>query len=204
MTIFYVYAYIRHTNSQTGAIGTPYYIGKGCKQRAHQKHKTVSVPKDKSKIIFLETNLSEIGAFALERRLIRWWGRKDLNSGILHNRTDGGEGGHGRKHSIESIKKMQKPKSESHKLKMKKPKSDLAIFNMSNAQKGVKKKESTLQNRRKEFSFIGIDGAIVKTNNLHKFCIENNLYYSCMVSLSKGTYCKTEYKGWKQLKLSVV
>lgn len=112
MNIYYIYAYI---NKNTGL---PYYIGKGKNYRAYNnKSHYVSVPKDKSKIIFMETNLTEIGALALERRYIRWYGRKDIGTGILLNKTDGGNSGPGvPKGSIPHNK--GKPRSEQQKQKM--------------------------------------------------------------------------------------
>ena len=82
---YYTYAYLREDK-------TPYYIGKGQGKRIYSKQKHIKPPKDKSRIIYLKQNLTEEEAFKHEIYMIDVFGRKDLGTGILHNRTDGGEG----------------------------------------------------------------------------------------------------------------
>jgi hypothetical protein len=86
---FYTYAYLREDK-------TPYYIGKGCGKRIYSKKgRPCGTPKDASRIIFLKQNLTEREAFEHEAYMIAVFGRKDLGTGILHNRTNGGEGSSG-------------------------------------------------------------------------------------------------------------
>jgi len=102
---FYTYAYLREDK-------TPYYIGKGKGNRIYFKGRgEIKIPKDKSRIIFLKQNLTEEEAFKHEIYMIAVFGRKDLGTGILRNKTNGGDGMGGLVHTDETRKKM----SESHK-----------------------------------------------------------------------------------------
>ncbi len=96
---YYTYAYLREDK-------TPYYIGKGKEDRIYSKQKNIKPPKDKSRIIFLKKNLTEEEAFKHEIYMIDVFGRKDLGTGILHNRTDGGEGSSGCIPSEETKRKL--------------------------------------------------------------------------------------------------
>ena len=133
MNRFYVYAYIRCKDSETAKSGTPYYIGKGTNRRMFEKH-SVGIPADKKNIIILFDNLLEIGAFTLERNLIKWFGRKDQHTGILHNRTDGGDGASGR-----IVSNKQKLKS-------------------SIANRGQKRTQQTRMNIKEALAMVALSG----------------------------------------------
>jgi hypothetical protein len=90
---YYTYAYLREDR-------TPYYIGKGKGGRVYSnKGRTAFPPKDKSRILILKQNITEEEAFKHEIYMIAMFGRKDVETGILYNKTDGGEGVSGYVHT---------------------------------------------------------------------------------------------------------
>lgn len=135
-TGFYVYIYLRED-------GTPYYVGKGKNDRAWIKHSNeTKPPKDKSRIIVTHDGLTELWALAQERWFIRWYGRKDNGTGILRNKTDGGEGATG------CIALKGVPKTEIHRNNISKSKKGKKYPKISTAKKGVKQTPESNAKRR--------------------------------------------------------
>ena len=102
---YYVYEYLRTDN-------TPYYIGKGRKNRAFTKQgHTVPLP-PKDRIRFIAENLTDQAARDLEIELISKYGRKDIGTGILRNMTAGGDGSSGRVATNEQRKKLREARAK--------------------------------------------------------------------------------------------
>jgi hypothetical protein len=145
--IYYTYAFLREDR-------TPYYIGKGKGNRVYRRRdKGIKPPKDKSKILILKQNLTEEESFRHEVYMIAVFGRKDLGTGILHNKTNGGDGVSGAVVSDETRRKMSealkgKPRSKEIRRKISeahkgKTHSEESRRNMSESQKGKTFSEET-------------------------------------------------------------
>ena len=132
---FYTYAYLREDK-------TPYYIGKGTGDRIYSTNRRNNPPKDKSRIIFLKQNLTEEEAFRHEIYMIAVFGRKDLGNGILHNRTDGGEGSSGWVPSEETRRKISEA-SKGNTYMLGKTLSEETKRKMSETRKGKTHSEET-------------------------------------------------------------
>jgi len=145
---FYTYAYLREDR-------TPYYVGKGKGNRIYSSQRGIKAPEDISRIIFLKKGLTEAEAFKHEIYMIHVLGRKDLGTGILRNRTDGGDGCSGRICSIQAKQKS----SESNKGQKRPPS---VCLNISKAKKGKPGRKLTDQEKLNLSNRMSGDGNVTK------------------------------------------
>jgi len=134
---YYVYFYLREDN-------TPYYVGKGKGYRDNSEQHTIKPPKDKSRIVRPFDKITEEKALSMEIWFIWKYGRIDLGTGILRNKTDGGDGVSGYKYS----KEQNKANSERQKGKKRGPS---PLRGRTTKRKGIKQENTPEQreNHRK-------------------------------------------------------
>ena len=181
---FYTYAYLRED-------GTPYYIGKGQTNRMFHKTKLGAImpPKDKTKIIYLKKDLTEEEAFRHEIYIISVLGRKDEGTGILRNRTNGGEGVSGKIWSYAERKRKSLSQLSTNN----------SFFGKTHTQKH---KNKLSEIRSKCYILISPNGERMQVKNLKHFCSLHNLDYTNMNKVANGkfisgTHISSTYKGWK-------
>jgi hypothetical protein len=220
----YVYAYIRANDSATASAGTPYYIGKGTGRRAWTKYAgEVGMPTDDRFIVILESGLSVTGALAIERRMIRWYGRIDTNTGILRNKTDGGEGAEGvvgkipwnkgknqtSKHNdkirkaLTGIKRTDETKRKISVLRKGKPGT---FKNKKHSEESIRKiKEARAKQTERQrlnkpktaWVLLSPAGDQVIVTNRNTFCDEYNLSKGSLSKLVRGVI--KQCKGWEHI-----
>ncbi len=209
---FYTYAYLREDK-------TPYYVGKGKGKRLYKRTKRdIKPPKDKTRIILLKQNLTEEEAFKHEIYMIAVFGRKDLGTGILRNKTDGGDGVSGyiftetqRQAVIRSNKKrkgwkfteeVKQQLSEKVKGRKLTEEAKRKLSKKAKLRVGWKHKEETKIKMSKSqskyiYELTNPDQETFITDNLNKFCRENSQYglhrrLLCDVAHGKQRH----HKGW--------
>jgi hypothetical protein len=179
---YYTYAYLREDK-------TPWYIGKGKGRRAYQKHDFFSPP-PKDRILILKKNLTEDAAYKHEIYMINVFGRKDLGTGILRNKSNGGDAppiftGH-TEESKEKIRNSCKGRvfgpgmSEDAKNRLSKRNKDMGIKPPLHI---------------KSFKLISPNGEIYNGDNINEFCELHNLKSSCIYDLRRGR--QQQHKGWR-------
>jgi hypothetical protein len=212
---FYTYAYLREDR-------TPYYIGKGGGRRIYKRTKRdIKPPKDKSRIIFLKQNLIEKEAFKHEIYMIAVFGRKDLGTGILRNKTVGGDGVSGyiftetqRQAVIKSNKKRKGWKHTEHSKNILREKSIGRKHTAESKKKLSEKRKLLVGWKHKEETKIKISKSQSKyiyeltnpnqetliTDNLSRFCRENpqyGLHRRLLCDVAHGK--QRHHKGWTVL-----
>jgi hypothetical protein len=164
---YYVYLHIKETD------GKPFYVGKGCGNRAYQSGKNNRsnywnniVNKYGFDIIFLELNLTEQEALEKEIYWIKRIGRKDLNEGPLINFTDGGEGTSGYKFNDKqkinlSVAMAGRTFSHEHKNKMSESHKGKTFSDEHKKKISESLKGKLAYNRRRIIAYNTLDNTII-------------------------------------------
>lgn len=197
MNEYYTYAYLRED-------GTPYYIGKGKNRRIDFPYNRRAKLPPKERRIFLKKNLTEEEAIKHEIYMIFVFGRKDLDTGILRNLTNGGDG-------ISGCKRSENLKIKLSELNKGKKLTEEQKKKISECRKGrFKGKENPCYGRRlteedkikiikrhyKHYSFISPDGILIKKyTTIREFSRQYNLERTGIAKIVSGKW--KQYKGWK-------
>ena len=178
---YYTYAYLRTDR-------TPYYIGKGTGDRAWKPHSLPLPPRDR--ILILKENLTEDEAYRHEVYMISVFGRKDIGTGILRNRTDGGDSppiftGHTEetRQRISETMRGRFPVA-AHSPEIYKQRS------ISYKARGVKPPGYFVT-----FRFISPEGVVYEGENINDFAILHNLNPSALYDMRRGK--QKQHRGWK-------
>jgi hypothetical protein len=171
---YYTYAYLRED-------GTPYYIGKGKGDRINDTTgRPTKPPKDKSKRIYLKCNLTEEEAFKHEIYMIDLFGRKDIGTGILRNKSNGGEGNSG-------LVVSQKNKEI---LRQKMKENNIMKTHINNYKEGIRKRSENqewLNKRRQSYLLTYKNGNKVEVKGLTNWARDNGYKASVLFGIIKGT-----------------
>ena len=192
--MYYVYSYLREDNS-------PYYIGKGKEGRAFTKGcKEIKPPKDKTKIKIIKENLTEQDAFDLEILYILMFGRKDLDTGILRNKTDGGDGASGyivlpeeRKRRSERMKGVKRPQWIYDKIAASNRGKKASAETRAKLSAAGKNRKCSEEHKRKvsetkanPHKITFDDGREIIVENAIIFCKENDYNFVCFYNVRNG------------------
>jgi len=196
--MYYVYAYLREQDNR------PYYVGKGSGNRAFSKTHNVTVPNNRNQIVFWHENLEENEALELEMFYINMFGRKDICTGVLYNRTNGGDGASGLQHSDKYKERLRQQAlgnsgnfggGDNPRLGV--TLSEETKAKMSKAAKGRKPPQSAIDASSLEWIVTSPEGDEYKVKSLRGFCEGKDVNY-------KNIHKRGHSKGWKAEKLQGV
>ncbi len=205
----YLYRHIRLDKNE------PFYIGIGLNESNNYKRAYWTyernfiwkkiVAKTNYEVEIVLDNLTWEEACEKEKEFIKLYGRKNINSGILSNMTDGGDGAFGMKHSAKtklkiSLAKKGKIFSEEHKKKIGLGNKDKIISTetkkkQSEARKGHKQKIESIEKmkaaqayRKKKVDQFDLNMNFIKTHSSISSLIPFGFCKAGIIDCCKGKF----------------